>query len=80
MNCYDCARGNGNAAAVAICRSCGAALCDQHARGPRPGRRPEHPAGAGAPHCVHGLPRGDPAGLSPEHRVVSPERGLCAVS
>ncbi|WP_328390531.1 DUF2180 family protein [Streptomyces sp. NBC_00400] len=31
MNCYDCARGSGNAAAVAICRNCGAALCDRHA-------------------------------------------------
>ncbi|KOG44263.1 DUF2180 family protein [Streptomyces decoyicus] len=30
MNCYDCTPA-GNAAAVAICRNCGAALCHQHA-------------------------------------------------
>ncbi|MEU8995522.1 DUF2180 family protein [Streptomyces caniferus] len=31
MNCYDCATSDGNAAAVAICRNCGAALCERHA-------------------------------------------------
>ncbi|MFI1159145.1 DUF2180 family protein [Streptomyces sioyaensis] len=30
MNCYDCAP-DADAAAVAICRNCGAALCEQHA-------------------------------------------------
>ncbi|MGW2024962.1 DUF2180 family protein [Streptomyces decoyicus] len=77
MNCYDCTP-TGNAAAVAICRNCGAALCHRHAwsapqtvtRVQGVGRRAEHTAGPGTSHRVQGLPGSDTVDLSEPRGVL----------
>ncbi len=32
VNCYECAKDDREAPAIAICQNCGAGLCDHHAR------------------------------------------------